>query len=208
VVHVVVRWLVATLLPACLSLPARPPDTTSDGPGKVDAGQLPDLFGSDTRYSVSTELTAGTTFAASFIPAQGGVVKSIVVYVTAHAANTRVVAGLYDDDGGGGIGVPGTEQEQGEITISTTPGWYPIVIGHPTSVAGGNIYWLAVMCPATACGTLDIQLMSAAAPGTCMESSDPNCIASTVSTGIDLPVAWTSATRYAPNAFSIYASEQ
>jgi hypothetical protein len=204
----VVRWLVLLTLPACLSLPPRPPDIGSDAGGDgatgVDGPAMPRrLFGHDTVLNSPNLLVTGRAYAASFQAPANGIVRSIVVYLDTATAGTTATAGLY----GTASGVPDVLFSQADMTTPAGSGWLRIPI-LDTTVDSGQTYWLVVMCPASTCDQLLVMSMSPLEPPdtSCFAPTD-SCVDGDQNLTSGLPGAWTTYT-VSKNSLSIYASDQ
>jgi hypothetical protein len=200
----VVRWLVLVTLPACLSLPPRPPENGGDAGGDAgdDAPAMPRLvFGNNTMFGIPNDVTAGTAYVASFkLPANGNV-RSIVVYLDAATVGTTVEGALYGDAGG----LPDVLFSRADMAIVTGSGWLRIPVAS-MDVNGGDTYWLGVMCPVSTCVGFRVLSMSQLQPGNCSAPPD-SCVDRELNLTSGFPGMWISNTE-SMGSLSIYASDQ
>lgn len=195
------RWLALLALPACLSLPPRPPDHSDDG-GVDGPPAMPKLlFGNDTVFNNANVLLAGNAYAASFQVPSTGNVHSIVVYLDAATAGTTVEAGIY----GSSSGSPDVLFSQKDVMTVAGSGWLRIPVLE-TSVTADDTFWLAVMCPLSTCDRLGVMSASPLQPGSCF-APPAGCVDAEQNLTSALPGNWASYTTSA-NSLSIYASDQ
>ena len=118
-----VRWLVLVMLPACLSLPPRPPENAGDagldgaGPDGPSMPRL--LFGHNKVLNSPNLVVSGRAYAASFQAPANGIVRSIVVYLDDAPAGATATAGLY----GIASGAPDVLFVQAAMTTRAGSGW-------------------------------------------------------------------------------------
>jgi outer membrane protein assembly factor BamB len=125
-----------------------------------------------------------TTAAAS------GALTSLTIYVDTGSTATRLIAGLYSDNGG----KPGTLLTQGSLTSPVAAQWNTVTVPS-VNVTAGTVYWISILGPVNA-GTLRFRSNHT---GTRAETSSQ----STLTT---LPATWTTGTVYGDSPLAAYGS--
>lgn len=108
------------------------------------------LLGDQTVESVVDSNISGSAEAFSATATTSGTVGKLSVYLDSSSTTTTLIVGLYGDSGGGH---PGTLIAQGSSSQLQAGAWNTISIPGAT-VTAGNRYWIAILSPQNASGTL------------------------------------------------------
>lgn len=135
--------------------------------------------------------SAGVAEAFRASASASGTVTSLSVYIDAGSTATRLIAGLYTDKSG----TPGNLLAQGSLSSPVAGTWNTVPIPN-TNVTAGNIYWIAILGPASS-GKLQFR------------DSDPNGTRSETSSQgnlTSLPSTWSTGRAWNSSPVSAYGS--
>jgi putative pyrroloquinoline-quinone binding quinoprotein len=150
------------------------------------------LLGDQTVESVVDSNTSGTAEAFPTLASASGTVGKLSVYLNASSTATTLLAGLYRDSGGGH---PGALIAQGSSSQLQAGAWNSISIPGAI-VAAGTKYWIAILSPQNASGTL--QFRNGKAGCTSETSAQTNLTA--------LPLTWVTGKVWSSCPLSAYGS--
>src|SRR5205823_873829 len=136
---------------------------------------------------------AGLAEAFQYTNAQAGTVGELGVYVDTGTTATRVVVGLYSDNGGA-TGSPATLLASGVITAPVA-GRFNTVAVTPVAVTAGTKYWIAVLSTGGEVHFRDVA--DSAAGGLAQISTQTNLTA--------LPGTWSGGARFRQSPMSAFA---
>jgi len=130
--------------------PPPPTPTPTPPPSPTPTPTSGVLLGDQTVESALDSDTSGTAEAFPTRASTSGTVGKLSVYLDASSTATTLVAGLYGDSGGGH---PGALIAQGSSSQLQAGAWNSISIPGAI-VAAGTQYWIAVLSPQNASGSL------------------------------------------------------
>jgi Fibronectin type III domain/Viral BACON domain/PQQ-like domain len=148
------------------------------------------LLGSQTVGGNLDDNSPGSAEAFGAAATTSGTVSSLTVYLDATSKATKVVAGLYTENGGH----PGTLLTQGSTIAPTAGAWNQITV--PTAaVTAGTKYWISVLGPT---GTGEIRFRDTPSGSRSENSSQTNLTS--------LPATWSPGHDWSNSPISAYAS--
>jgi glucose/arabinose dehydrogenase len=166
--------------------PAAPTTYTANfasGPG-------PPVVGTQTVYSNTDQNPAGVAEAFRTTASGSGTLSSLTVYVDSRSSATKLVAGVYADNGGR----PDALLTQGTLS-SPKAGWNTLPVAG-AAVTAGRAYWISVLGP-TSSGTLKFRAVRSGGGGA--QTSAGTNLAS-------LPQSWATGKSYSDGPLSAYGS--
>jgi large repetitive protein len=109
--------------------------------------------------------TPGTAQATKFIAPLAGTPAAIKFYLDASYTASKVVVGIYADNGSG---YPGTLVTNGQVTVTggTAGAWNTATLTSCAALTAGKVYWLALLQPLTSTGVAYFRDNSTGAAGT------------------------------------------
>lgn len=137
---------------------------------------------------------AGLAEAYRTTASASGTVQKLTVFVDSGSTASKLVAGLYSNNGTH----PGSLLGQGSLDAPANGAWNDVALGSPVSVAEGTVYWVAVLGPSGA-GTLRYR-DNCCGGGTPAETSAQATLTS-------LPSAWSTGTVFMDGPVSAYGSD-
>jgi hypothetical protein len=150
------------------------------------------LFGSQTIQGNLDSNSAGMAEAFEYTSSQSGTVTKLSIHLDATSTASQVVIGLYADDGAGN---PGALLTKGTITAPAA-GTFNEVAVPSAAVTSGRHYWIAVLQPASAGGTIGFRDV-AAGGGPAKTSAQ-----TTLTT---LPASWATGSTFDNSPMSAFA---
>jgi hypothetical protein len=171
-----------------LTTPPPPPTPT---PTPTPSPTPAVLFGDQTIESVLDSESLGVAEAFPVRANGSGTASKLVVYLDASSTVSSLVAGLYSDSGGGH---PGALIAQGTISQPKAGAWNTVPIPG-AMVTSGNQYWIAILGPANASGTIKFR---DGTNGTSETSAQSNLNA--------LPLSWATGQTWPSTPVSAYGT--
>jgi plastocyanin len=165
-----------------------PTATTTPTPGGSSI-----LIGDQTIESNLDFNPAGMAEAFQYTAAAGGTVRRLSVYLDESSDASAVVLGLYSDNGANS---PAALLAQATINSPVSDAWNTVTVAG-VNVIAGNRYWIAVLQPTTASGSVKIRDAPAGA-GPAQTSQQ-----TTLNT---LPTTWVTGDTFSNSPMSAYAS--
>jgi hypothetical protein len=150
------------------------------------------LVGETTIKTNQDNNAAGSAEAFQYTATAGGTVNQLAVYIDANNTASKVVIGLYDNNGSNN---PGALLTQATITSPVKGAWNTVSVP-AASVTSGAKYWLALLGPASS-GT--VQFRDVATGGRAQVSAQTNLTT--------LPASWSAGSTYANSPLSAYAAQ-
>ena len=163
-------------------------------PGAAPPPPPPVLLGDQAVESVVDSNTSGSAEAFPANASAAGTVGKLSLYLDSTSTATTLIVGLYGDSGGGH---PGALIAQGNSSQLQAGAWNSIAIPGAI-VAAGTRYWIAILSPQNASGTLRFRDGPGAAGCTSETSAQTNLTA--------LPLTWVTGTVWASCPLSAYGS--
>jgi hypothetical protein len=133
---------------------------------------------------------AGRAEAFKVVATGSGTVTTLQVYVDAPSAATKLIAGLYANNGTH----PGALLAQGTRSTPTSGAWNQVDLGAGATVTSGTTYWIAILSPT---GTGTIRFRDAPSSTVGSETSSSGTLAA-------LPTTWSTGTTYRDASLSAY----
>jgi hypothetical protein len=136
------------------------------------------LLGTQTVQGNLDSNATGMAEAFQYTAATSGTVNKLSVYLDASSTASRVVVGLYADNAGN----PGAVLAQGTITAPVA-GTFNEVAVSGAAVTAGQSYWIAVLAPTGATGTVQFRDVGSGGNTQTSASSTLSALPATWSTG-------------------------
>jgi hypothetical protein len=150
------------------------------------------LLGDQTIEAKVDQNSAGVAEAFQATASASGSLTKLTLYVDAGSTATRILVGVYSDNGGN----PGTLLGSGSITTIANGAWNDIPLSGG-SVNGGAKYWIAILAPT---GTIKYRDRCCGGGGT--TPSQTNSVRNLSA----LPATWSVGTRYNDAPLSAYGT--
>ena len=123
-----------------------------------------------------------------------GTVSRLSIYLDAGSTASTVIVGLYANNNA--TNNPGSLLGQATITAPVAGAWNTVTLPTPVAVASGTPYWLTVLAPTGATGT--VRFRDGASGGRAQTSAQSNLAA--------LPATWSPGATWGNSPMSAYGS--
>jgi len=167
-------------------------DSSDVSPLSVTATPTNVILGSSRVQNGVDSNPNGMAEAFVYTAAASGKVTTLNLYLDRSNTASRVAVGVYADSNGR----PGAALSRGGTSTATAGTWNAIAVTN-FQVTGGSKYWIAVLTPSGASGTLKIRDLASGGAAT-YTSVQTNLMA--------LPMTWSSGRRYSNSPMSAYLS--